>query len=477
MNQASLSLMGTTAVVAAALLVGGCAMVGPDFKAPTAKYPAYRHAPAKTIGTAPTAPAGGAWWTVFGDAALDGLEYRALAENPSLASSAHRVEAARAELGVARADARPSVTASGTATLASQSATHTIPVPGHSLTYRTRGDSYDLGFGASYELDFWGRVRRSLESASAQVAASQADERAAQLLLCTDLAQTYFLYRELEREEFIVTEDISAQNEAIAVMRERQRGGLTTDLDIQRADTELAVSEADAADLGRRRAQAFDALAVLTGRAPSELEPLVRGGVLPAPPDIPPGLPSETLLRRPDVVAAEDQLKARTAEIGVAIANRYPSIKLTGGAGFDSLALRTLLTEPAQFWQVGPTLAGPLFDGGRGEAAVEAAKAQAAGALADYRAQCITALRDVEDALVALRQESIQAKALQRAFNSSQTALHLADERYAHGFTNYLDVLDAQRSALQQKRTLCQVRGDRLVSTVQLIRALGGGWN
>lgn len=463
-------------LAAGALLMSGCAAVGPDYHKPTAAYPAFRNTPATAPASA-SAPSRADWWQAFGDATLDRLETRALADNPGLAAAAARVESARACLGVARADRLPSASGDGTAILASEGATRTIPVPGHPLSYRTRGDSYDLGFGASYELDLWGRVRREIQSSAAQAAASEADARATRLALCADLAQTYFLYRELEAEASVETRSIAVQRDNLSILRARQRGGFATDLDIERARAEVATSQADAADLVRRREQAFDALALLAGTDPAELAPLVAHTRLPSPPRIPGGVPSEVLKRRPDVAAAEERLKAATADIGVAIADRYPTFQLTGAAGFDSLALRTLLQEPSRYWQLGPTLTGSLFDGGRGKARVAAARAEAKAALADYRSQCLRALGDVEDALVALRQESVRDEALRSALSSSRTAVQLANERYTHGLTNYLDVLDAQRSALQVERSLCEVQGARLSGTVQLIRALGGGWD
>lgn len=460
----------------AAAALSGCTAVGPDYHKPAAVYPAFRNASAATPAPEAARPHA-AWWSAFGDAALDRLEARALAENPGLAAAAARVDAARARLGVVRADRLPSAESTGTAILASEGATRTIPVPGHPLSYRTRGDSYDLGFGASYELDLWGRVRREVQSSAAQAAASEADARATRLALCADLAQTYFLYRELEAEASIETRSIAVQADNLEILRARQRGGFATDLDLERAQAELATSQADAADLVRRREQTFDALALLAGTDPAELTPLVAETRLPSPPRIPAGVPSEVLKRRPDVAAAEERLQAATADIGVAIADRYPSLQLTGSAGFDSLALRTLLQEPSRYWQLGPTLTGSLFDGGRGKARVAAARAEASAALADYRTQCLRALGDVEDALVALRQDSVRDDALRRALRASRTAVQLANERYTHGLTNYLDVLDAQRSALQVERSLCEVDGARLTGTVQLVRALGGGWD
>jgi len=457
-----------------ALLLGGCTTLGPDFKAPEAKAPAaFRNTPA-TQAAAPAAIE--AWWYVYGDPTLDQLESRALADSPTLLSVAARVREARLRLGIARADRLPSATLSASSRLVGETSERTLPIPGHPVTYRDRGDSYRLAADAGYELDLWGRVRRSVEGAEAQFAATLSDERAARLSLGADIALNYCSLRSLDAEGRVLERTLTQRRDAISVLRARVEAGYTTELDVQRALADLATVEADAADLARRREQLANALGVLVGSDVSGLLGPAPDAALPPPPSIAPGLPAEVLRRRPDIASAEATLHARMAEIGVAQAARYPSIRLTGGAGFESADLGSLLNRPSQFWQLGPSLSMPLFDGGRAKANAAAAVERAEAARADHRNRVLGALREVEDALVDLRQQSIQAEALTRANTAAQEAVNLANLRYSKGLTNYLEVLDSQRTQLQLERSATQLTGSRLASSVRLIRSLGGSW-
>ncbi len=461
------------------LSLGGCKTVGPDFVAPETKAPsAFKHAPTPDQGV-PSPQSGQleSWWTVYTDPALDSLEQKALANNPSLLAVEARVKEARARLGITKADTRLSASTNASSRLLGESSERTLPIPGKPMTYRDSGDTYRASFDASYEFDLWGRVRRSVESAKAQVEAGEADARGARLTLTADLAQTYFLLRGLQSEEAVVARTLASRREAIEVLQARTKAGYLTEMDVQRARTELATLEADAADLTRRREQTLNALAVLTGGDATEPKLASISAAIPrVPPRIPEGIPAQTLRRRPDLAAAEAQLHARMAEIGVAEAARYPSIRLTGGAGFESADLGRLLDRPSQFWQIGPSLSLPLFDGGRIKANVEAAQARAEAARADHRQRTLNALREVEDALVELRQQSEQGAALGRAQEAASTTLTLANTRFDKGLVTYLDVIDAQRSTLQLERTQAQLSLARMASSVRLIRALGGSW-
>lgn len=461
------------------LALGGCRTVGPGFTPPQVEASgAFKHVAAPGAAVALPLPAVEAWWTIFSDPVLNDLESGALAQNPTLAASVARVEEARARIGVTRADTQLAVTASGTSRLAGESAERTLPVPGRPVTYRDRGDTYRAAIDASFELDLWGRVKRSLESAEAQLTASEADQRAVRLILTSDLAQAYFTTRTLDTTAAVLARTLAVRRDAVDVLRVRAESGISPELDLNRARTEVATLEADLADVQRRREQAVNALAVLTGKPPasfvfSEASP-TASMVLPV---VPAGLPSSLLQRRPDLAASEALLHARTAEIGVAEAAKFPVIRLTGGAGFESADLGSLLGRPSQFWQIGPSVAAPLFDGGRIRANVSAAQSRVDAALADYRQRALVAFREVEDALVDLRQQAVQAEAQARAAESAQTVVQLAGVRYERGFATYLDVVDAQRTLLQIERARAELDGARRASTVRLIRALGGGWN
>ncbi len=457
-----------------ALLLAGCAAVGPNYTPPSPAAPlAFKNAPAPATAAL---PAPDRWWQAFADPILDALETDALAHNPTLAAALARVDEARARLGLSRAERHVALSASGNAKLAGETAERTLPIPGRPVTYRERGDSYRLAFDAGYELDLWGRVRHSLESAAAQLAASEADQRGVRLALTADVAQAYVQLRALEAETTIVAQTLTARHEAVAVLRSRCDAGLTPELDLQRARVELATLEADQADLARRREQMANALALLTGHAPADCAAPAAGTGAPMPGLPPPGLPADLLRRRPDIAAAEALLHARTAEIGAAQAARFPSIRLTGGAGFESAELAHLVERPAQFWQLGPSFSVPLLDGGRTKASIAAAQARADAALAEYRQLALLAFREVEDALVELRQQNEQEAALGRADAAARTTVELAGKRQAAGFVTYLEVVEAQRSQLQIARAQTQLAGARAATTVRLIRALGGGW-
>jgi multidrug efflux system outer membrane protein len=458
------------------LLLAGCSTLGPDYKAPEAKAPAVFRNAAATPAEAAAPSAIEAWWSVYKDPVLDQLESRALAESPTLAGVAARVREARLRLGIARADRLPSATLSASSRLAGETSERTIPIPGHPVVYRDSGDSYRLAADAGYELDLWGRVRRSVEGAEAQFASTLADERAARLSLGADIALNYCSLRSLDAEARVLDRTLAQRRDSISVLRARVDAGYTTELDVQRAAADLATVEAEAADLARRREQLANALTVLVGADVSGLLAPAEANALPLPPSITPGLPLEVLRRRPDIASAEATLHARMAEIGVAEAARYPTLRLTGGAGFESNDLGEILKRPAQFWQLGPSLSMPLFDGGRAKANAAAAVERAEAARADHRAKTLGALREVEDALVDLRQQSTQADALLRATTAAQTAVDLANLRYTKGLTNYLEVLDSQRTLLQLERSSTQLSGSRLASSVRLIRSLGGAW-
>ncbi|MES2693709.1 MAG: efflux transporter outer membrane subunit [Verrucomicrobiota bacterium] len=473
---------GLALAAATCTFLASCRTVGPDFKAPTMAEStagaAFKHA--AEVPALPSRATGEAWWTVFADPVLVELETAALAQSPSLAAAVARVEEARARIGLVRADNKLSVTASGTARLAGETAERTLPVPGQTITYRDRGDSYRTGVDASFELDLWGRVKRSLESAEAQVAATEADQRAVRLVLTAEVAQTYFTWRMIEGVAEVLGRTVASRREAVEVLKVRFDAGLSPELDVNRARVELATLESEIVDVRRRRDQAVNALAVLTGKAPAAFSILLTanpGALAKAlPPAIPPGLPSELLRRRPDLAASEALLHARTAEIGVAEAAKFPSIRLTGGAGFESLELGSLLGRPSQFWQFGPSFSVPLLDGGRTQSNIAVAQARLAAAAADYQQRGLAAFREVEDALVDLREQAAQAAAQDRAAESAATVVQLATTRYERGFATYLEIVDAQRSTLQIERTRAELGGARYASTVRLIRALGGGW-
>lgn len=457
-------------------LLTSCRSVGPDYQKPEVVTPtAFKNAAPTSEISNSKSQITDSWWLVFNDPALNELETATLTQSPQLAAALARLDEARARLGTARSDRQPSLTTNTTARLAGETSERVLPVPPRPITYRDSGDSYRVPFDAAYEIDLWGRVRRSVEAAGAQAQASEQDLAALRLSLTAEVAQAWFSLRALDTETEILERTLELRNEQITIHQKRLDAGLTTELDLQRARAEAASAEAELADLRRRRELTANALAVLTGAAPSDFKTPATTA-LAAPPAIPVGLPSGLLQRRPDVFAAERLLAARTAEIGVAKAAFFPTLRLTGSAGFESGDLRALVDRPSQFWQIGPSISYPILDGGRNKANLQAAEARTRAAFADYQQKILVAFRETEDALVDLRQQAEQTAAITRALDASTTAAALSTTRYEKGLVNYLEVIDAQRSQLGAERTLIQLTSARQISTIRLIKALGGGW-
>ncbi|MDX2185431.1 MAG: efflux transporter outer membrane subunit [Opitutaceae bacterium] len=456
------------------LVLGGCTVVGPDTRV-TTEAPAAFASSSSTVAAPAPARTVEDWWLVFGDPELNTLEAQALANSPTLVAALARVDEARARLGIIRAEASPSVNATGTARLAGESAERELPLPGKPLTYREHGDSYRVAADASYEFDLWGRVKRSVEGAEANLRAAESDQRGVFLTLTADIAQTYLTLRALDAEEQVLDQSLRQRMDSVAMLRTRFESGFVTEVEVHRSEAEAAGIASELADLQRRRGLLEHALAVFTGQPPSAMASLARGA-LPQPPTIPAGLPIETLRRRPDIALAEATLSARLAEVGVAQAAKYPVIRLTGSAGFESLDLTNLVERPSQFWQLGPSVSLPIFTAGRTAKTVAIAEARVEQSRAEHRQRTLVALREVEDALVDLRHQTEQREHVQRASTSAAAAAQLARVRYEQGYTTYLEALDAERTLLAQTRTLAQLDGARALSTVRLIRALGGAW-
>jgi multidrug efflux system outer membrane protein len=332
----------------------------------------------------------------------------------------------------------------------------------------------------SYEIDLWGRVRRGFEGARAEAAASVAAYYSVLLTLHGDVAQNYFLLRSLDAEIASVTNTVGLRQEQVQLVRSRFEGGIGNELDIARAETELATTEAEAASLAKRRAELENALAILAGANPATFKLAVLAAANanwnPQPPAIPAGLPADLLERRPDVAEAERQLASANAQIGVAKAAFFPVLRLTGSGGYVSGELDNLFNWESRVWSIGPSLSLPLFAGGRNRANYKRSQAAFAEAGARYRQRILVAFGEVESSLAGIRHLATQAGAQNRAVASARRAAELAGDRYRGGIVSYLEVVDANRDALQAERANAQLAGQRLVTAVQLIKALGGGW-
>jgi multidrug efflux system outer membrane protein len=460
-------------LLVAVLLPLGCT-VGPDYQRPAAgEPPAWKETGPWKEAAPRDAIAKGPWWEVFGDPLLNDLEEKAAAASPDLKAAVARVSQARAIARLSESDFFPTISLNPTATRARYARDRSAPPSAQGVPYTS--NEFRVPLQLSYEVDLWGRVRRASEAATAIAEASVASYETIRLGLHSDLASTYFALRALDADRSVLRRTLDLRREALRLAQARLRLGAGNDLDVSRAETELTTTEAESIGLEKRRAEFEHALAVLTGRAPSEVSLPDKPLDLP-PPAIPAGLPSELLERRPDVAEAERLLAAANAEIGIATSAYYPQLQLTAVGGFSSSDLSTLFNWQNHIWALGAGLAAPLYQGGRVDADVERARARYEENVALYRGRLLVAFQEVEDGLSGLRVLAQQSEAQARAVASSRRTATLSSARYNAGLVSYFEVVDAERTALQSERLATQIQGQRLVTSVFLIKALGGGW-
>ncbi|MES2300016.1 MAG: efflux transporter outer membrane subunit [Pseudomonadota bacterium] len=463
-------------LLALLLALGGCATVGAHFVAPPAPAgAAYRHALAANGADTARLPA--QWWNVFGDAALDALEVRALRENPGVKASAQRLLQAQAQLGTLRAAQSPSVNVGASVSNSGSSRNTSQAIM---LGRRTvEGNNYSLGTSLSYELDVWGRVKRVVEAADAQALVAQDERDGVILLLSAQVASTYWQLRGIDVELAILNGALETRRETEQLVEARFQAGLSNELDTSRAHIERANAQADLHEMQRQRNLLEHALATLVGAAPSmPVMGAQANSALPQPPAIPAGLPAKLLASRPDLAASVAALRAANAQVGVAEGAFYPSLSLTGSFGYASENLRELAQGGSRQFSVGPlALSLPLFDGGRNQANLALSKARYQEALANHESKLLTALREVEDALSDLQERQLQGQVQAQSQQAAARAYLVARARYERGLSSYLDVTDAQRSALATERAAAQIHTQRLLATVAVARALGAGWS
>ena len=456
-------------------IFAGVLTVGPDYQRPTNAVPtSYKAAElgdwkeGRPLDHVPK----GNWWGVFQDPGLDMVEARAIEFNQNLKAAMARVSQARATARVARADLLPNLSLDPSF-VRQRYSPNQEPSFG-TITANTASVPLDL----SYEIDLWGRVRRGFESARADAQASLADYYSVLLTLQADVAQNYFGLRALDAEMGTVTATVGLRKEQVQLVRSRFEGGVGNDLDVARAETQLASTEADAASLAQRRSELENALAILVGSNPSTFRLPVGTGTNwnPDPPAVPAGLPVDLLERRPDVAEAERRVAAANARIGVAKAAFFPVLSLTASGGYLSGEVQSLFNWDSRVWSIGPSLSLPIFAGGRNRANYRRARAAFEESAARYRQQALVAFGDVENSLAAIRHLARRSDAQQRAMANARRAAGLAADRYRSGIVSYLEVVDANREALQAERNNAQLAGQRLNAAVQLVKALGGGW-
>ncbi|HWV99528.1 MAG TPA: efflux transporter outer membrane subunit [Candidatus Acidoferrum sp.] len=470
------------AVLAGIMQVSGC-KAGPDYHRPAPLGTNAMPTSFEGMGTnasewKPALPSAhtprGAWWDVFGDAELGLLENLAAANNQELAGTLARFDEARASMHIARAGLFPR--AELDPSYIRQRTSINEPQNGRAAGLAPTYNTFDLSLSAGWELDLWGRVRRQVESALAGLAASAADLETTKLAIQAELATDYFALRSLDSEYNLLERTAQSYRRSLELTLNRRKGGVASDLDVSQAETVLRTTQADLPGLRLERAKLVHALARLCGQPPPGFKWEPRPVETAAVPLVPASLPSQLLERRPDIDAAEQRMAAANAQIGVAQGAFYPRVRFDGLAGFRSVDASSWFDWPSRAWAFGPSIQLPLFTGGLNRAELAFAHATYRETVASYRQTVLMAFQEVEDQLAAQQLLQSQLEAEEAALAAARRTLETANNRYKAGLVTYLEVATAQRSALTLERTVVQLRGDKLVAAVGLIRALGGGW-
>jgi len=414
----------------------------------------------------------GKWWEMFGDPQLNALEERVDISNQSIALADANFRAARAVVKESRSQYFPTVTTSPSIIVSrlSSRVTQSNISGGRTVT------DYSLPFDASWEPDLWGRIRNTVSASASEAQATAADLENVRLSVQAELAFDYYELRSLDAQKQLFDSTVVAYKQELDLTQVRFQTGIASDEDVAQAETQLETAQAQATDLGIQRAQLEHAIALLTGQPASTFSLSIAAWEA-EPPPIPIGLPSQLLERRPDVAASERRVAEANAEIGVTKAAFFPALTLNGAAGFASTALTSWFSWPARFFSLGPTLSQTLFDKGKRSAVNEQAHAEYDGTVANYRQTVLTAFQEVEDNLAALRILSHELEQQDAAVKSSERTLSLANERYKTGIDSYLNVITAQTTLLTNQRTALNLRMQQITASVELIKALGGGWN
>ena len=447
----------------------GCLSVGPDYRPPEVAAPAAWQTPAGE-----SAETLAEWWRIFGDPELEALVAAARANNRDLQAAAARLDGYAAAVGMARADLFPTAAAQGTAAYDRQS--ERVHVPAAYEATDNPAWLYQAGFTMAWELDLWGRVRRSLEAARGQLDASLEDLRNVQVLLQAQVAAQYIGLRTIQRRLACADQNIELQRETLDVVRGRFDAGLTGEVDVRQAEMNLAATTAQVPALLAARAQALNALCLLTGQLPGALDALLESAEMPAATALPGLLPADLLRRRPDVRSAERALAAQTAKIGVAQADFYPRLALNGSFALAATAAGEFTSSAAQDFTLGPSLSWAVFTAGKVRHHVRAEEAATRAALANYEQTVLAAYRECEDALAAFVNEHARGTALRDAAEAAGKTVALVGELYRSGLANFQNVLDAQRQLAQYQDGLAQSQGQEAADLVAVYKAFGGGW-
>ncbi len=458
----------TLAVIAA--LLSGCQSIWPDYLRPKVAVPAQYSETTDQAKDQANSPISNTWWTLYQDPVLDDLVAKALANNTDIKLAAAHIEEADAVMREVGAALFSEVDLD-----AGASRSRVTELGGNPVITNPR-NNYIAQLGTSFEIDFWGKFRRAKESARAQALSSRYAKDTVALSLSGLVASNYLVLRSVESQIAVTQDNLKSRDDSLALTKRRLEGGIASALDVHQAEVASANLSAQLAELTRLRAITLHQLAVLTGTldlnvATADIK------ILPIPPTPPAGLPSSLLEARPDVQQAEEQMIAADANIAVAKAALYPSISLTASLGGESLELGDILKSAARIWTAGLSLSLPIFDSGRLNSKVDQASAKQKQVLASYEAAVQNAFREVNDALINLRQYTEREAALNRSREAAKKALDVSENRYQSGYSAYLDVLDAQRVYNDAALAFIQSRQARLVATVDLFKALGGGWS
>jgi NodT family efflux transporter outer membrane factor (OMF) lipoprotein len=463
----------------------GCT-VGPNYRRPDVQVPATWSAGSDADVTKQPREIA-RWWKTFNDPELDELIGRVVQSNLDLRLAAARVREARALRGIAASDLWPMINVSGSYTRHRQSE-HVSPVQVGSLNGSSgtgaapsgslEQDLFQAGFDASWEIDLFGGVRRSIEAADADVAASVEELRDVLVTLLSEVTRNYVEVRGFQRRIEIAEDNIRSQQETLELTQARFDAGLTSQLDVVQAASQLATTQSQVPTLDTALKQTIHRLSVLLGLAPGALlsELSQASPIPPVPPVVPAGLPADLLRRRPDVRRAERQVAAATARIGIAVADLFPKLSLTGTLGLQSNLLADLPLGSSRFWSVGPTLSWPIFEAGRIRANIQVQNAREEQRLTQYEQVVLTSLEDVENTLVAYSREQTRRSRLAEAVEANQRAVELANELYTRGLGDFLNVLESQRSLFASQSDFAQSEVTTSSNLVALYKALGGGW-
>jgi multidrug efflux system outer membrane protein len=475
--------LSTVAPLVAALWLAGCT-VGPNYKRPAVDVPlAYRSATADTpaAGPSPSSQAGVAtaptpitsfgdekWWDVFQDRELQNLIRAALKNNYDVRIAATRVLEAQAQLGITRADQLPTLGVDGN--IASQQNPKLGPIPGYEVTLG------QVTASAAYNIDFWGKYRRATESARATLLSNEWAQKEVMATLVANVATSYFQLRQFDLELEISRRTLASRKDSLQLTQTLEQHGFDSLLDVRQSEQLVYTASAEIPDLERQIAQQENAISILLGNKPGDVPRGLKLTEQPHAPEVPAGIPSALLERRPDIHQAEQNLISANANIGVARAAYFPQISLTAAPGFESPALSSLFTGPAGVWTMAASLTQPIFEGGRLKSNLRLTQAQREQMSLTYQQTIQGAFRDVSNALVAYRKNQEFRVQQEHLLDSARDAARLSEVRFKSGSTDYLEVLTNETNAFTAELGLAQAQGNELIALVQLYQALGGGW-